>query len=290
MFEGGFTKLYGQRLLRSSVWMEPVEVRVLWLFFLAAADKNGYVDIPNTTVLAHLANMPIDATERALSVLEAPDPGSRSKEHEGRRLVREESGWTLVTHSKYREIQTHRQAADAARKQAERLAGKLSTADSSEVSADDLGHVRMSAPDTEADSDSDSDLPSEEETRKPRPALSASQRIEKLESRYGTEVAREARQACAMSRRNGKMRDTVWLAVLERLAKLPSDKVTRAMELFCERHADGQKDERYLEGIARGESRPRPLQSPANGKPLSESTVRALREAEEAKAAGKLFY
>lgn len=247
MFEGGFTKLYGQRLLRSSVWMEPVEVRVLWLFFLAAADKNGYVDIPNTTVLAHLANMPLEATERALAVLEAPDPGSRSKEHEGRRLVREESGWTLVTHSKYREIQTPRQLADAERKRIERAS---KPADTSNLSMDKLGHVQMSAPDTDPNSDSDAE--SSSPTEKTTPAGGVTGVIASFEARYEPGLAAEARQACSLSRRNGKMRDSVWLPVLERLAKYPAEVVNQALHSFCERHADGNKDERYLIGLVRG--------------------------------------
>lgn len=81
------------------------------------------------------------------------------------------------------------------------------------------------------------------------------ERIRELESRYPAGLANEARQACASARRNGKMANSLWLATLETLSKHPLDLVTRSVRTFVERYADGQKDERYLLGIVRGEAR-----------------------------------
>lgn len=87
------------------------------------------------------------------------------------------------------------------------------------------------------------------------PAPAPGERIRELEARYPAELATEARQACALARRNGRMSDGRWLATLERLAKLPAPDVIDAMRMFVERYADGAKDERYLEGIARNAAR-----------------------------------
>lgn len=97
-------------------------------------------------------------------------------------------------------------------------------------------------------------------------AAGLASRIRELESRYAEGLAAEARKACAMSRRNGRMSDSLWATTLEAMAKHPADAVERSMRTFAERYADGQKDERYLLGIVRGEARPsRPLPAPANG-------------------------
>lgn len=80
-------------------------------------------------------------------------------------------------------------------------------------------------------------------------------RIAELEARYPAAVVAEARQGCALARRNGRISDGRWLATLERLDKHPVPVVVAAMRTFAERYADGSKDERYLEGIVRNEAR-----------------------------------
>lgn len=90
----------------------------------------------------------------------------------------------------------------------------------------------------------------------PPPSASArgpspSDRIKELEARYPADLVTETRDGCALARRNAKMSDGRWLATLERLDKLPADAVIEAMRTFVDRYADGERDERYLEGIAR---------------------------------------
>jgi hypothetical protein len=83
---------------------------------------------------------------------------------------------------------------------------------------------------------------------------SVSRRIKELESRYGNEIEiiHDAREACALSRKNGKMADSVWLKVLRELAPHDIGVVLEAITRFTERHADGEKNERYLIAIVRG--------------------------------------
>ena len=47
------------------------------------------------------------------------------------------------------------------------------------------------------------------------------------------------------------MADSVWLKVLETLSTYSVENVEASIQRFCERYADGEKDERYLLGILR---------------------------------------
>lgn len=111
----GFVKLYGDKLLRSTLWMEDPDVRLVFILMLAIADANGVVDCTGIRVLAHTLNLPVDYTEKALAVLTAPDPESRSKEEGGRRVVRDGVGWRMVNYAKYREYRSAKQESNRLR-------------------------------------------------------------------------------------------------------------------------------------------------------------------------------
>lgn len=83
----------------------------------------------------------------------------------------------------------------------------------------------------------------------------ASERVRLLEARYREGLCEAARHACALSRRNGKMADTVWLTTLEALDAHEVAHAEAALETFADRYADGAKDERYLIGICRGNAK-----------------------------------
>jgi hypothetical protein len=96
----GYTKLFNS-ILASTVWREPMEVRIVWITLLAMADKDGIAEgsVPG---LADFARIPVKATREALARLSAPDPDSRSQEHDGRRIQAVDGGWQLLNHAKYR--------------------------------------------------------------------------------------------------------------------------------------------------------------------------------------------
>lgn len=105
-------------------------------------------------------------------------------------------------------------------------------------------------------------LPSGEEEHPSAPAEppgapNLTQEIRELEARYVHGLPHETREAIALSRRNGKVADSVWLATLRKLAAYPVDVAEFALRTFCEKHADGEKTENYLVGIARQEARRR---------------------------------
>lgn len=121
----GFVKIYGDRLLNSTLWEEAPEVRLVFISMLAIADRAGFVDCPaGVPTLARRINLPTDYIERALAILEAPDPRSRSKSEEGRRLLRKDGGWLVVTYMDHREYRTHKQEADRKRIAAQRAAAE----------------------------------------------------------------------------------------------------------------------------------------------------------------------
>jgi len=96
-----FTKLFNS-IITSSIWSEDDKTRIMWITMLASADANGYVtgSIPG---MAAIARMSLQDAEQSIKALCSPDPYSRSKEHEGRRLIEADGGWLIVNYAKYRE-------------------------------------------------------------------------------------------------------------------------------------------------------------------------------------------
>jgi hypothetical protein len=96
-----FTKLFSS-ITDSSIWAEDHPTVRLWITLLAMADRNGYVgaSIPG---LAGRARITVTETEAALAKFLAPDPYSRSKEFDGRRIEVADRGWVLLNHARYRE-------------------------------------------------------------------------------------------------------------------------------------------------------------------------------------------
>ena len=97
----GFNKLFPE-LITSSIWSESKETRLVWITLLASKNHNGYVaaSLPG---LARMANVSLDECQMAVQVLDSPDPHSRSKENEGRRIEAVPGGWVVLNHKKYRD-------------------------------------------------------------------------------------------------------------------------------------------------------------------------------------------
>ena len=96
----GYTKLFNS-ILASTVWRENPTTKVVWITLLAMAGKDGIAEgsVPG---LADFARVSLAETEQALKVLSAPDPYSRSQDHQGRRIEAVDGGWLLLNHAKYR--------------------------------------------------------------------------------------------------------------------------------------------------------------------------------------------
>lgn len=112
---GTFVKVYGG-ILKSTVWVgRPYYVKLVWLTMLVEADAKGFV-ASSVIGLAKDAEVTPEQCREALHVFLSPDPESRTKEHEGRRIVEVDGGWRLLNHKKYRDMRTPQQV-DAARRQ-----------------------------------------------------------------------------------------------------------------------------------------------------------------------------
>lgn len=135
-----FVKIYGS-ILRSSVWQQPLATKVVWITMLALADVNGVVEasIPG---LAAIAGVSLEECEAALQCFLSPDRYSSSKIDEGRRIRERRGGWTVTNHNYYRELQTEKQARDAARMAQARAARLVAnTSDMSPTSRDVLANT-----------------------------------------------------------------------------------------------------------------------------------------------------
>jgi len=101
MHSDGFTKLFSS-ILTSSIWSEDDRTRILWITILAITDQDGFcaASVPG---LAAMARLSLPDTVGSLEKLESPDPYSRTRGSEGRRLQRIEGGWLVINHALYRD-------------------------------------------------------------------------------------------------------------------------------------------------------------------------------------------
>jgi hypothetical protein len=79
----------------------------IWTCLLSQVDQHGEIDMhPN--LLAAKIGVPADLLMSCISDFMKPDPGSRTKDHDGRRLELIDAdsrdwGWRVINHAKYRE-------------------------------------------------------------------------------------------------------------------------------------------------------------------------------------------
>lgn len=97
----GYTKLFSS-IVTSTIWRESDHVRLVWVTMLALSDRHGMVEA-SVPGLADMARVSRSLCEDALRVLSEPDQDSRTKDLDGRRIVKVDGGWQLVNHARYRE-------------------------------------------------------------------------------------------------------------------------------------------------------------------------------------------
>lgn len=97
-----YTKLFSS-IIMSTIWREDDDTRIVWITMLALADKNGEVQA-SVPGLADAARVSVEGCREALIRLMAPDPDSRTKTDEGRRIAEISGGWELLNHGKYRRM------------------------------------------------------------------------------------------------------------------------------------------------------------------------------------------
>lgn len=82
-------------ILSSSVWSEAAHVRLVWITLLILCDTEGYVgaSVPG---IARAAGVSLDDAVDAMWRLQQPDPHSRTKACEGRRVEEVERGFRVL--------------------------------------------------------------------------------------------------------------------------------------------------------------------------------------------------
>lgn len=98
----GFTKLFAG-IVFSTVWREEMHVKVVWVTMLALADRHGAVNA-SVPGLADAARVTVEQCRDALARFHAPDPDSRTRDFEGRRIETIDGGWRLLNYPKYRDL------------------------------------------------------------------------------------------------------------------------------------------------------------------------------------------
>lgn len=86
----------------SSLWQEPLHVRIVFLTMVAKKDFRTHVYHGNIHRLRRHANVSEEQVREAVKILESPDPDSFSKVEEGRRIKPVEGGWLIINGAEYR--------------------------------------------------------------------------------------------------------------------------------------------------------------------------------------------
>lgn len=99
----GYVKILSS-ILRSSIWKEPDDVRLVWITMLAMADRDGYVASTADGIAHETRTVSEERVEWCLAKFMAPDPKSRSEEFEGRRVQKVDRGWLILNYKKFRDM------------------------------------------------------------------------------------------------------------------------------------------------------------------------------------------
>ena len=129
----------------STIVSEGPDVVAVWVLLLASKDKFHESEMQAPAV-AKLLGIPVERADAAFECLASPDPRSRHREFEGRRIMRQPAGtWLIVTGDKYQE-RASRAAAEARKVKYERnKSARAANAEPSEFICERYGCTRVAA-------------------------------------------------------------------------------------------------------------------------------------------------
>jgi hypothetical protein len=146
-----FTKLFSS-ITESTVWCESDRTRLVWITMLAMADQFGRV-MGSVPGLANRARVPVGDARVAIAAFLGPDPDSRTKDHEGRRIEEIDGGWRLLNHGKYRDIRSVQDRKEQNRLAQARARARRKAAPSSTVSNSQQSQPRSAQAEAEAEAE-----------------------------------------------------------------------------------------------------------------------------------------
>jgi hypothetical protein len=105
MFTKIFESMYDGTLRSTCPW----QAMVTFQQFLILSDQEGFVDM-TPEAISFRTGIPLEIIQVGIAALEQPDPGSRRREEEGRRIVRIADhrawGWQIVNYTHYLKIRS----------------------------------------------------------------------------------------------------------------------------------------------------------------------------------------
>lgn len=131
-----FTKIH-EALISSTIWREPHPTRIAWVTMMVLADQHGEVfsSIPG---LADDCRITVPEMEDALKCFMSPDPYSRTKDFDGRRIEEIDGGWALLNHPKYRKMASREDSKEKAVERTTRWRKRSSGKQPKPVNTDDV--------------------------------------------------------------------------------------------------------------------------------------------------------
>ena len=129
----------------STIVSEGPDVVATWVLLLASKDKFHESELQAPAV-AKLLGITVERADAAFACLSDPDPRSRHREYDGRRIIRQPNGtWLIVTGDKYQE-RASRAAAEARKTKYERnKAARAANADPSEFICERYGCTKVAS-------------------------------------------------------------------------------------------------------------------------------------------------
>lgn len=97
-----FNKLF-TKILDSSIWLEPLPTRIVWITLLAAMDRDGYAHFSAIENLALRARVTVAEAEEAVKCFMSPDPNSANPDNKGRRIERVPGGFLILNAQQHRD-------------------------------------------------------------------------------------------------------------------------------------------------------------------------------------------
>jgi hypothetical protein len=153
-------------IVNSTIWAESDRTLRVWIGLLALADAQGQI-IMSRFSLRKVLEVSFEDLDAALEIFMSPDPHSRSKQEEGRRVKIIEGGWELVNYPEYRALNNEesRRARNAEYQRRHRNKGKKESEWNVRKKSDKTDGQQMSALSAHADADADADAEADAEAK-----------------------------------------------------------------------------------------------------------------------------
>ena len=115
-----YNKLY-TKILDSSIWLEEMHIRIVWITMLAMMDQDGMVPLSCVSNVALRSRVSMEQAEEAVRCLEREDSRNPDQDNGGRRIERVPGvGWMVLNGPRYRNMKTTQSQRDARFEQGER--------------------------------------------------------------------------------------------------------------------------------------------------------------------------